>query len=808
MASYQQNRYRNKQREYYNNPSNKSIRSNGVSGFNKWSSMRNKTRRGNKWSQHCHNDYAPSIPQPSAPRFRKENSRNYPHYSNSQGSKHFVTDSSAENTPEPNSNDNPKQSTKDTEHGNTKSYTQIVQQEIVNSGGPGSIGSAASTPEAVFVNSNNRKQIHYYQRKTMQTERGITLKAAARGTKRKRKEFEKEEDEHDTNQEDIDAQIAILEKATMGHISRRSSTAEEVEVESTPGTVGTRDIGNLTEESRDDGECQKAEHVESVEAQITKIELMDLSEKTNSVPDSVEEQETAPEIVVNPIDSVSPVMQTDMSPSLSAFAPEFSPDPHTEQQMFRHVTPSMTANHPEHSPSCPPPTHFQNGCGHQPSYHHGHNHNHQNHAIPPRQAPQDQRQSHGQYNNGTEHRQHMGHSNFYEQQQGAPNSMDVRFPNGFLPPLPPPQNQNVNRWEMLLNEQRQQMQQYQQQQQHGQHPQQHGPRPGQGPHGMFEMRDIPPRHQRPGQHPVHQNGNGNGMAPMAFTPPPQIQGQCSPTSNTSGLSQMSIPSPQEGTPGPIELGQNMNGEFFVSIDVECAATGHGHFDSAPCRIAMVDFFGSVLFDEVCNVPDLMDPLSEFTGLNAWQIQEAPPLNQVLHRFHAKLAELNNGYRFGVTIVGQSLIMDLIWTQLQYGVHYTRVIDIAQLFKTKSERWSKPTYYSLRQAAWGLMGCDMNGDFHDPTEDARVTMALYRECCLDGDILSQCKQRLKDLKWKKKFPNFKVHTKFYQCNGMYNPSRCRCGQKTAFGVDGVEDLETLRALYSEHRNNPVVEMKMY
>lgn len=299
------------------------------------------------------------------------------------------------------------------------------------------------------------------------------------------------------------------------------------------------------------------------------------------------------------------------------------------------------------------------------------------------------------------------------------------------------------------------------------------------------------------------------MASMAYTPPPpQMQGGCSPNSNNSGLSQLSHPSPQEGTPGPMELGQNMDGEFFVSIDVECAATGHGHFDSAPCRIAMVDFFGSVLFDEVCNVPDLMDPLSEFTGLNAWQIQEAPPLNQVLHRFHAKLAELNSGYRFGVTIVGQSLIMDLIWTQLQCGVHYTRVIDIAQLFKTKSERWSKPTYYSLRQAAWGLMGCDMNGDFHDPTEDARVTMALYRECCLDGHVLSQCKQRLKELKWKKKFPNFKVHTKFYQCNGMYNASRCRCGQKTAFGVDGVEDLETLRALYSEHRHNPVVEMKMY
>eukprot|EP01083_Nonionella_stella_P204793 746286_1 len=30
------------------------------------------------------------------------------------------------------------------------------------------------------------------------------------------------------------------------------------------------------------------------------------------------------------------------------------------------------------------------------------------------------------------------------------------------------------------------------------------------------------------------------------------------------------------------------GEYFVSIDVECGATGYGHFDSAPVRISMVD----------------------------------------------------------------------------------------------------------------------------------------------------------------------------------------------------------------------------
>jgi len=272
------------------------------------------------------------------------------------------------------------------------------------------------------------------------------------------------------------------------------------------------------------------------------------------------------------------------------------------------------------------------------------------------------------------------------------------------------------------------------------------------------------------------------------------------------MNQMSLSSRSQT---PFEsLGQSMDGEFFVSIDVESAATGHGHFDLAPCRIAMVDFFGNVLFDQIANVPDLMDPLTEFTGLRADQIVEAEPLEKVLHRFHALLAELNLGYRFGVTIVGQSPILDLIWTALREGVHYQRVIDIAQLFKTKNERWSKPTYYSLRQAAWGLMGVSMNDDFHDPSEDARVTMRLYRECCLDGQVLAECKQRLQELKWRKRFPDFKVVTQFHQCSGMYNASRCRCGQETARGVDSVDDIETLRALYAQYRAKPVRQMLKY
>eukprot|EP00484_Ammonia_sp_Unknown_P003206 CAMPEP_0197073282 /NCGR_PEP_ID=MMETSP1384-20130603/210524_1 /TAXON_ID=29189 /ORGANISM="Ammonia sp." /LENGTH=624 /DNA_ID=CAMNT_0042512115 /DNA_START=457 /DNA_END=2331 /DNA_ORIENTATION=- len=258
------------------------------------------------------------------------------------------------------------------------------------------------------------------------------------------------------------------------------------------------------------------------------------------------------------------------------------------------------------------------------------------------------------------------------------------------------------------------------------------------------------------------------------------------------------PPPAAPAPAPREVTK------FVCIDVECAATGYGHFDQAPCRIAMTDFYGQVIFDRICKVPALMDPLKEFTGLTEREINytRGAPLKEVLADFHSMLKRLNQRHEFGVTIIGQSLVMDLIWTQLKKGVHYTQTIDIAHEFKTKHKKWSKHTFYSLRQVAWALLQCNMNQQYHDPTEDARVTMQLYRTFCLYPEQLKVAKQRLQRIKQDNGFPDFRVKLKFPQCSAMYSPSHCKCGQKTAAHCNGVEDLDKLRKLYTEHQSKPV------
>eukprot|EP01083_Nonionella_stella_P254019 873485_1 len=110
----------------------------------------------------------------------------------------------------------------------------------------------------------------------------------------------------------------------------------------------------------------------------------------------------------------------------------------------------------------------------------------------------------------------------------------------------------------------------------------------------------------------------------------------------------------------------LDGEYFVCIDVECAAIGYGHFDSYPCRIGMVDFYGNILFDSgPIFVPNLVDPLTEFTGLSSYDIVNAGKfLENLLIELHNRLFYLNKLYKHGVTIIGQSISMDIVWTNLR------------------------------------------------------------------------------------------------------------------------------------------------
>ena len=49
--------------------------------------------------------------------------------------------------------------------------------------------------------------------------------------------------------------------------------------------------------------------------------------------------------------------------------------------------------------------------------------------------------------------------------------------------------------------------------------------------------------------------------------------------------------------------------------------------------------------------------------------------------------------------------------------------------------------------------------------------------------------------RREFPDFRVQTKWKMCEGMYDPQRCTCVQKTARGL-GVEEIDELSALLQD------------
>lgn len=88
-------------------------------------------------------------------------------------------------------------------------------------------------------------------------------------------------------------------------------------------------------------------------------------------------------------------------------------------------------------------------------------------------------------------------------------------------------------------------------------------------------------------------------------------------------------------------------------------------------------------------------------------------------------------------------------------------------------------------AYGLLGDSMRKDYHDPAEDARISIKLYRTFARNAMKLRRAKLKLRRMWEKYEFPNFKIRPRYPICCGMYDPKRClnSCDQPTARGLNG-------------------------
>jgi RNA exonuclease 4 len=103
---------------------------------------------------------------------------------------------------------------------------------------------------------------------------------------------------------------------------------------------------------------------------------------------------------------------------------------------------------------------------------------------------------------------------------------------------------------------------------------------------------------------------------------------------------------------------------YLALDVECAATGRGHNDRAPCHVALVNQDGVVLLNETIFVPSVFHPLTQYSGMTTEQIEKGIPLSVAVARLRTLCCP-------DTVLVGQSVGSDIGWMQLRQGVDYTQ-----------------------------------------------------------------------------------------------------------------------------------------
>ncbi|CAF1076320.1 unnamed protein product [Adineta ricciae] len=162
-----------------------------------------------------------------------------------------------------------------------------------------------------------------------------------------------------------------------------------------------------------------------------------------------------------------------------------------------------------------------------------------------------------------------------------------------------------------------------------------------------------------------------------------------------------------------------NNHHVLAIDVECVATGYTHEDRAPCSVAIVNDRCEIIYSSLIRPTEkVVSDLYPFTGLKIKDLEQAPPLDEVLQKIYPF---------FGPTtiIVGQSPKNDIKWLHLQKGTHYSDVIDLSDWFKAYNPRFGNFNFSSLAHEALTLLHVNLNAsNGHLATQDAKASMQLY------------------------------------------------------------------------------------
>ena len=138
-------------------------------------------------------------------------------------------------------------------------------------------------------------------------------------------------------------------------------------------------------------------------------------------------------------------------------------------------------------------------------------------------------------------------------------------------------------------------------------------------------------------------------------------------------------------------------EKYMSVDVECVATGIRHDARSVALVAVVDQDERVLLKKkVKQTQAVVSYLTPLTGIRAGDLDDGEPLESVLVEVKRLLGP-------DVVLVGQGIKSDVTWLHLRQGEDFQSAVDLGEVFKTFNPRYSNYNFFSLSHEANTLLG---------------------------------------------------------------------------------------------------------
>lgn len=152
---------------------------------------------------------------------------------------------------------------------------------------------------------------------------------------------------------------------------------------------------------------------------------------------------------------------------------------------------------------------------------------------------------------------------------------------------------------------------------------------------------------------------------------------------------------------------------IVAIDCEMVGVGADGSKHSLARVVIVNYYGAVLLDRfVAQMEPVTDFRTKISGVRPSDLKGAPSLRQVQEEIYKILKDK--------IVVGHQLQSDFKVLMLDHPKLYIRdTARYAPLMKSPGNP------HSLKHLAKEILDLQIQADEHDPAEDARIALLVYR-----------------------------------------------------------------------------------